>query len=167
MRVYIFYLRATRGARRLFMISDTFLVYSGGFGKICPHSWDAFVLPTNMHGMWPWTGREGPGVERKVGALVKVNTKTWVHHQRFPRCWCCIFRCMLWSWRTLTRRKSRKSDNLRKDMQQFLFVLKTRSQRILGVHVLHQMQDFSIRLVAENLLPGAEPDLSLVWDEPW
>ena len=24
-----------------------------------------------MHGMWPWTGREGPGVARKVGALVK------------------------------------------------------------------------------------------------
>ena len=28
-----------------------------GFSKICLHSWDTFVLATNMHGMWlrrPW-----------------------------------------------------------------------------------------------------------------
>ena len=41
-----------------------------GFRKICPHSWDAFVFPTNMPGMWPRIGRKGPGVECKVHADV-------------------------------------------------------------------------------------------------
>ena len=45
LRVYIFFLRATRGAQTI--LGDTFLVCSGDFGKICPYSWDAFVLPTS------------------------------------------------------------------------------------------------------------------------
>ena len=29
------------------------ILYSEVFCKICPHSWDILVLPTNMHDMWP------------------------------------------------------------------------------------------------------------------
>ena len=60
-------------------------MYSGGFGKIGPHSWDAFVLPTNMHGIWPRIGREGHGVERKVHALVKSQ------HENMPDCTISVF----------------------------------------------------------------------------
>ena len=60
------------------MISGTFLLYSGGFGKIGLHSWDAFVLPTNMHGIWPRIGREGNGVERKVRAVVKSQRENMI-----------------------------------------------------------------------------------------
>lgn len=34
------------------------------------YSWDAFVLPSSMHGMWPRIGREDPGVGCKVRAHV-------------------------------------------------------------------------------------------------
>ena len=51
----------------------------------------------------------------------------------------------------LNEYKSRDSGNVTKGMQQYLFVSKTRSQRNSGIHVLYQMQDFSIRLAAKNL----------------
>ena len=47
--------------------------------------------------------------------------------------------------------KSRKGSNVTKDMQQYLFALKTHSQHNSGTHVLYQMQDFSIPLAAKNL----------------
>ena len=55
--------------------------------------------------------------------------------------------------------KSRKGSNVTKDMQQYLFALKTHSQRKSGINVLYQIY-----------LPSkmkAEPDFSLVWDKPW
>ena len=55
-------------------------------------------------------------------------------------------------------------------MQQYLFVSKTPSQRNSGIHVLYQMQDFLFRLLPKIYLISemkAEPDISLVWDEPW
>ena len=58
-------------------------MYSGDFGKIWPHSWDAFVIPTNVHGMWPRIVREGPGVERKVRALVKSQHEKMIAPSAF------------------------------------------------------------------------------------
>ena len=55
--------------------------------------------------------------------------------------------------------KSRKGSNVTKDMQQYLFALKTHSQHKSGINVLYQIY-----------LPSkmkAEPDFSLVWDKPW
>ena len=55
--------------------------------------------------------------------------------------------------------KSRKGGNVAKDMQQYLFALKTHSQHNSGIHIPYQIY-----------LPSkmtAEPDFSLVWDKPW
>ena len=47
--------------------------------------------------------------------------------------------------------RSRKGGNVTKDMQRYLFVSKTHSQRNSGIHILYQMPDFSIPLAAKNL----------------
>ena len=44
-------LRATKGACRLFLVSGTLLAVYQGLSQNCPHSWDARVVPTNMHGI--------------------------------------------------------------------------------------------------------------------
>ena len=96
----IMYLVLSEGLHLLFtgdkrspqtILGGTFSVYSGGFGKICSHSWDAFVLPTNMHGMWPQTGREGPGVERKVPALVKSQHENMIAPSAFSKVYAAFF----------------------------------------------------------------------------
>ena len=51
-------------------------LYSEFFSKICPRSWNSRFVLTNMHGVWPRIGGEGPGVECQIYA--QVNS-TWIH----------------------------------------------------------------------------------------
>ena len=62
----------------------------------------------------------------------------------------------------LRRWKSRKSGDLSRDMQQCLFVSKTRSQRNSGILVLYQMQDFSIRIAAKKSIYQVKCKQSLI-----
>ena len=110
--------------------------------EVFPKSVHVLGIPLLYQLIWMVCGPEGPGVECKVRACVNRTLIHWLHHQHFPRCWCCISCCMLRSW------KSRKRGNVTKDMQQYLFVSKARNS---GIHILYEMRDFSIPLAAKNL----------------
>ena len=49
----LLFLRATKEARSLILVSGFLLTVQRDLSRICPHSQDARVVPTNMHGMWP------------------------------------------------------------------------------------------------------------------
>ena len=60
-----YFIAGGKRSPHLFMVSSFLLTVWWDFSWFCPHSWNACVAPTNMHGMW----------------ALKALVITWMHMQ--------------------------------------------------------------------------------------